>query len=126
MSLLRQGRWFVAVGIVQWLVDWGAMVALSHLGVSVVAANVSGRVCGALLGFWLNGAITFANDDAAPRWPQALRYVALWGCNTVLSTFGVATVASICGLRWAWLAKPVVEGVLAIGSFLASKHWVYR
>lgn len=126
MSVLREGRWFIAVGVAQWLVDWAAMVALSHAGMSVAAANVAGRVCGALLGFWLNGMITFARDDGASRWRQALRYVTLWCCNTVLSTFGVSTVASAFGLRWAWLAKPLVEGALAVISFLASRHWVYR
>ncbi|MBC6942932.1 MAG: GtrA family protein [Xanthomonadales bacterium] len=126
MSLLRQGRWYIAIGIAQWLLDWGALVALSHAGVAVAVANVAGRVAGASLGFWLNGAITFAREDAAPRWRQALRFGVLWGSNTLLSTLGVTWVATAFGLSWAWLAKPLVEGLLAIGSFVVSRHWVYR
>ena len=126
MSLLRQGRWFVLVGAAQWVVDWSAMVLLSHAGVGVVRANLAGRVCGALLGFWLNGSITFARDDASPRWRQGLRYVVLWCVCAALSTTGVATIASMFGLGWAWLAKPLMDGLIAIGSFLVSRHWVYR
>jgi len=29
-------------------------------------------------------------------------------------------------LRGAWIGKPLVDATLAIGSFLASRHWVYR
>jgi len=126
MSLLRQGRWFVLVGAMQWAVDWSTMVLLSHVGVGIVRANIAGRVCGALLGFWLNGRITFAREDASSRWRQAPRYIVLWCVCAALSTAGVAMVASEFGLGWAWLAKPLVDGVIAIGSFLVSRHWVYR
>lgn len=126
MSLLRQGRWYIVIGVAQWLLDWATLVGLSHAGLDVVVANVCGRMAGALLGFWLNGAITFARDDAGPRRRQALRYLVLWCGNTVLSTFGVTAVAAAFGVRSAWLAKPLVEGALAIGSFLVSRHWVYR
>ena len=45
MSLLRQGRWFVLVGAAQWVVDWSAMVLLSHAGVGVVrSASDTGGV----------------------------------------------------------------------------------
>lgn len=126
MSLLRQGRWYVLIGVAQWLLDWGLLVGLSQLGVEVAQANIAGRVGGAVLGFWLNGSITFASGDTGPRWRQLLRYVALWTANTLLSTLGITVVAASFGLAWAWLAKPLVEGALAIGSFLASRHWVYR
>ena len=126
MSLLRQSRWFVLVGAMQWIVDWSAMVLLSHAGVDVVRANIAARVCGAMLGFWLNGSITFAREDAPSRWRQALRYIVLWCVCAAISTTGVATVAGMFGLGWAWLAKPLVDGLIAIGSFLVSRHWVYR
>lgn len=126
MSLLRQGRWFATVGGVQWLVDWCVMFVLSHSGVPVAYANIAGRICGALLGFWLNGRITFARDDRDPRWRQLVRYVVLWCVTTTLSTLGVSALNAAFGLRGAWIGKPIVDGVLAIGSFLASRHWVYR
>lgn len=126
MSLLRQGRSFVLVGIAQWLLDWAVMVVLSHAGVAVPAANVAGRLSGAALGFWLNGSITFSRDGSAPGWRQFARYVLLWCATTLLSTSAVTAIDAAHGLRWAWLAKPLVDGMLAIGSFLASRHWVYR
>lgn len=126
MSVLRQGRWFAAVGGAQWLLDWGVMFALSHSGVSIPQANVAGRICGALLGFWLNGSFTFAQGDRRPGWRQLGRFAALWGANTVLSTAGVSAIHAAFGLHGAWLGKPLVDAALAIGSFLASRHWVYR
>ena len=55
MSLTRQARHYLLIGGVQWLVDWGVMVGLSHWGMPVEPANVAGRISGALLGYWLNG-----------------------------------------------------------------------
>jgi putative flippase GtrA len=126
MSLLRQSRHFILIGIVQWLVDWGVMVALSRAGVPVAAANIAGRVSGALLGFWLNGSITFAGEGRGPGWRQLGRYVLLWCANTALSTGAVSVINATFGLHGAWIGKPLVDGVLAVGSFLASRHWVYR
>ncbi len=126
MSLLRQGRSFLVVGVLQWLADWSVMFVLSRAGVPVAVANIAGRVVGALLGFWLNGNYTFARDGRRPGWRQLGRYVLLWCVNTVLSTAGVSAIDALFGLRGAWLGKPLVDGALALGSFLASRHWVYR
>ena len=49
MSWLRQGRHFILVGLAQGLLDWCVMVALSHLGLAIIFANVAGRISGALL-----------------------------------------------------------------------------
>lgn len=126
MSLLRQGRAFAAIGVLQWLVDWGVLVMLSQLGVAIAYANLAGRVCGALLGFSLNGRITFAREGATTGWPQFVRYVLWWALSACLSTGAVTALDALFGLRGAWLGKPLVDGALAIGSFLISRHWVYR
>ena len=65
MTLGRHARHYLLIGGVQWLVDWGVLVLLSHWGMAVEPANVAGRVAGALLGYWLNGKLTFAGDDTA-------------------------------------------------------------
>ena len=126
MSLLRQGSHYIAIGLLQYVVDWGVMVTLSHFGLAVEIANVAGRVSGAVLGFWLNGRITFAGDETTLGRTQLQRFVLLWLCTTALSTWAVGAVENAAGLRWAWLAKPAVELLLAGMSFLASRHWVYR
>lgn len=126
MSLLRQGSHYVAIGILQYIVDWGVMVSLSHLGMSVEIANVAGRVSGAVLGFWLNGRITFADENARLGPQQLRRFVLLWLVMTGLSTWAVGSVADLAGLGWAWAAKPAVELLLACISFMVSRHWVYR
>ena len=126
MSLTRQGRHYLAIGIVQWLVDWGVMVALSHAGLVVEAANVAGRISGALLGFWLNGRITFAGEDTMVGRRQFGRFAMMWIFTTLLSTWAIGEIEEAVGLHWTWLAKPGVEIVLGALGFLLSRHWVYR
>jgi len=126
MSLLRQGSHYIAIGLLQYVVDWGVMVTLSHFGLPVEMANVAGRVSGATLGFWLNGRITFANESGTLGRRQLQRFLLLWLIMTALSTWAVGAVENTAGLQWAWLAKPGVELVLAAVSFTVSRHWVYR
>ena len=126
MSLPRQGGHYVVIGGVQWLLDWGVMVGLSALGLPIEAANVAGRVCGAMLGFWLNGRITFAGDDTEVGPRQLRRFILLWLCTTTASTIAMHYIDAMAGLKWAWLAKPVVDMALGLTGFLVSRHWVYR
>ncbi len=126
MSLGRHARHYLLIGGVQWLLDWGVLVLLTHLGMAVVPANILGRIAGALLGYWLNGKLTFAGEDTAIGRTQLLRFVAMWLCTTAISTWSLGSINAAVGLKWAWLAKPAVEGVLGVFGFLLSRHWVYR
>ncbi len=126
MSLLRQGTHYVLIGLLQLLLDWAVFVAGTALGVPVPVGNIAGRVAGALLGFWLNGRITFARDGARLGWHRFARFAVVWTLMTVLSTWLVALVAHRLGLEWAWLAKPLVEGGLAAVTFFLWRHVVYR
>lgn len=126
MSLTRQGRHYLTIGLLQWLLDWGVMVGLSHMGMPVEPANVAGRISGALIGFWLNGRITFAGDETAIGRRQFARFLAMWVLSTVLSTWSLGAINRAVGLKWAWLAKPGVELLLGAAGFLLSRHWVYR
>ncbi len=126
MTLGRQGSHYLAIGIVQWLLDWGVMVGLSHLGMPVRQANVVGRISGAMLGFWLNGRITFAGDETRIGRTQFLRFLAMWLVMTLVSTVAIGAIDDYLGLKWAWIAKPAVELVLGMMGFMISRHWVYR
>lgn len=126
MSLSRQGRHYLLIGGVQWLLDWAVMVGLSHLGLIVELANIAGRISGAMLGFWLNGKVTFAGEDTAVGRVQLRRFVLMWLCTTTASTFLMGHIDDVFGLHWAWLAKPAVELVLGLVGFLLSRHWVYK
>lgn len=102
------------------------MVGLSHLGLPVEPANVAGRISGALLGFWLNGRITFAGDDNDMGHRQFGRFVLMWLLTTVISTAALGAIDDAVGLKGAWVAKPAVELVLGGIGFMLSRHWVYR
>ena len=126
MNLRRQGRHFLMVGALQWLLDWGVTVWLSHLGMLIEAANLTGRVSGAMLGYWLNGKFTFAGEDTTLGRVQFQRFAVLWLCTTAASTLAIGAIDDTLGLRWAWLAKPLVEAALGLVGFVLSRHWVYR
>ena len=126
MSLGRHARHYTFVGAIQWLVDWGVMVGLSHLGLAIEPANVCGRISGALLGYWLNGKVTFASDDTEVGRTQLRRFVLMWLCTTAISTWAMGHIDEWFGRGWAWLAKPGVELVLGMAGFVLSRHWVYR
>lgn len=127
MNIARQGISFLFVGGCLVLVDWGAFVILTTLGVAPGVANVTGRISGALLGFVANGWVTFGTmGDRRLGRHRFMRFVIVWTALTLLSTYFVILIADYLGLRMAWLAKPLVEGCLAAVSFFLSRHWVYR
>lgn len=127
MSLFRQGSAYIVIGLVQLLLDWLVFVATTALGLPVVPANIAGRLAGMLLGFWLNGRYTFATGEGHRLgWRRFARFFTLWLLLTAASTLLVAAADHALGLRYAWLAKPVVEGGLAVVSFLLMRYVVYR
>ena len=126
MGLVRQGRYYLLIGVLQWLLDWGVMVGLSHGGMAIEPANVVGRISGALLGFWLNGRITFTEDQHHMGRKQFARFALMWLVTTAVSTWAVGSIDDWLGLQWAWLAKPAVEVVLGVLGFLLSRHWIYK
>lgn len=127
MGMLRQGGTFLLVGMLQLLLDWGVFVAATALGVAPAPANVAGRIGGAMLGFWLNGRVTFAQDgNARLGWRRFSRFLVLWLLITTLSTVSIVLIEARLGLQQAWLAKPLVEGALAVVSFFLWRHVVYR
>lgn len=127
MNLIRQGSSYLIIGLVQLGLDWAVFVAVTALGMPVMPANLLGRVCGMLLGFWLNGRFTFANDGQQRLgWHRFLRFAALWAAMTAISTVLLSMAAEQLGLRNAWLAKPLVEGGLAGLSFVLMRTFVFR
>ena len=122
----RQGRDYLIVGLLQWLLDWGVVVSLTHIGLPVAPANVLGRITGALLGFWLNGKLTFAGDRNTIGAAQFQRFMVMWVTTTLLSTWVLTQVDDLFGLRWVWLGKPAIELALGAVGFLLSRYWIYR
>lgn len=125
--LARQGLGYGLVGGLVLLVDWAIFVSCSALGAATIPANLAGRVVGALLGFWLNGTQTFRDSNGARLgWERFGRYAATWAVLSALSSLAMFMIDRAGGLGLAWLAKPVVDGILALLAFLLSRTWIYR
>ncbi|QII30525.1 GtrA family protein [Stenotrophomonas maltophilia] len=127
MTLVRQGSSYIVIGLVQLLLDWLVFVGSTALGLPVAPANILGRLAGMLLGFWLNGRYTFAAaGQQRLGWKRFARFLLLWTLLTAASTLLVTAADHALGLQYAWLAKPLVEGGLALVSFILLRHVVYR
>lgn len=125
LKLLKQSMGYSLVGGAQFLLDWGVLVGLTALGMPASPANVVGRFAGAALGYWANGRVTFPDSRSSSR-RRVLRFALLWLLMTILSTFAIHTIAAHGSLAKVWLLKPLVEGALAVLTFFACRHWVYR
>lgn len=126
-NLLRHGLGYGSVGILQLLADWFCFVVASAAGIDVLFSNIIGRAVGAILGFWLNGAITFRDENGGRLgWRRLSRYIFSWSMMLVLSTLAVNWVKNFSGLKAAWLVKPVIDAGLALIGFLISRYWIYK
>ena len=126
-ALIRQGTSFVIVGLIQLALDWAVFSALYALGLAVTPANIVGRLSGACLGFWLNGVATFRDDAGARLGRQRLwRFILVWLALTGISSVLMQEVALRLGAHAPYLAKPVVEAIMAVFSFLLARHYIYR
>jgi putative flippase GtrA len=126
-KLFRQLLSFGAVGFLQIAIDWFTFVVLTLGSAPAAAANVVGRVVGAVLGYWLNGKWTFkTNGQSSLSRTALLRFIVTWLVTTAMSTLIVLIVDRAHGLHWAWLVKPVSDALLAAFGFTLSKFWVYR
>ena len=126
MSLRRHLGGYAVIGLAQWLLEYGLMLVLSQWVMPVEPANVIGRLCGAVLGFWLNGKLTFAADDTHVGRHAAMRFLVMWIALTVLNTWIVAHLDDAFGLRMAQLLKPGADLLSGGIGFLLSRHWVYN
>ena len=125
--LARQGLSYGAVGLLALAVDWGCFVLLTWCGMVTIPANFLARLSGAGITYTLNGVVTFRGDQGSRLgWNRFARYAIAWILVTAVSTVAMQVIHASAGMRWAWLAKPVVEVALAGVSFLAYRHWIYK
>jgi putative flippase GtrA len=123
--MAREMVGYAIVGLTQLAVEWGLFVAATALLVPVPVANVAARIAGASLGFWLNGRFTFARSGAVLDRRALLRFATSWAALTVVGTVAVTAIEAAAGLRATWVAKPVIDVLMAGVGFLASKYWIY-
>lgn len=127
---MRQPALFVLAGGLQYLLDATLFGLLTAAGWPTTAANVSSRVTAATMGFVVNRYWTFEQrNETFRRLVNSLaRFTVLFVVMTALSTVSLIMLEASFGndVGQKVLYKLGVEAVLAILSFLVSKHWVFR
>ena len=118
---------YVLFGLLQLALDTAVFVLLTSMGMAVLSANVLGRLCGAVLGFTLNGRFTFADGGRSLTGRAAFaRFTLLWLTLTLVGTGVLMLVEQRLGLVQAWFSKPVLEALMAVAGFFGLKYFVFR
>jgi putative flippase GtrA len=130
--MTRQLLLFLSVGLLQYGIDALLFGLLFFLGVPVAPANLLARGGAAVVGFKVNGMLTFRDQRGRRGWgpTHGLRFLALWSGMTAVSTVLMLISEHLVesqGLRAEWIlgAKILIEALLALVSFALSKWWVY-
>ena len=126
--LPADGEWvrialFLAVGGAQFVFDAGLFILLTYWGMVPFWTNLLTRFSAAMLGFLLNGKLTFRQSRLGRE--QLFRYALLWVFLTLLSTGAVVAIGQVAGVRAAWGMKVLVEILLAVLSFMLMRRWVF-
>ncbi|WP_223483276.1 GtrA family protein [Stenotrophomonas sp. OVS01A] len=129
--VVRQLVLYGVVGGAQLLLDYAVFVGLTAAGLAVISANLIGRVSGACVGYFLNRHITFAGigqdrRQASHERGRMIRFAIAWVGLTFLGTAALELLAANVDLKATWVAKPVIDGLLAVFGFVLSRHWIYR
>ena len=122
-DLRRQVLWYTFVGVLQLIVEWFFFVAFTTFGTPFALANVVARTLSALLGFSVNGTITFKSKLKAVL---LVRFMIAWIPLTLVDTLAVSVLGTFGGLGVAWLVKPLVDSFISVLSFLVARHCVFR
>lgn len=126
-SPVRQVLSYLLIGGTQFLLDWAMFSLLHWLGLPASPANLIGRASAAVVGFYLNGRFTFAEQGEGKLGGQRFaRFVFAWILMTALSTILVQACVWLWPGPLVYLAKPAIEILLAFLNFFVLKWFVYR
>lgn len=127
MSVSRQFLSYLLIGGTQFLLDWAMFSLLFWLGMPATPANLAARASAAIVGFVLNGRITFADGEGGKLGKRRfVRFVSAWLVMTAVSTGLVQAAATFWPGPFVYLAKPAIEAGLAVVNFFVLKWFVYR
>ena len=128
---MKQLRRFLGIGLFQYVLDVFLFFVLFSVFQYSVLVNFASRAVAAVAGYYLNGLFTFRVGSEVRSGYRKANFLVLWSLLTVLSTLLLALVKFLAE-RNGWnleviaLAKPMVEAILFLLSFVLQKHWVFR
>ena len=130
-STPKQLSVYIAVGILQYIIDVTLFIILFSLFGFPVLFNITSRAIAAVTGYYLNGIVTFKVGQTIGAKKRKLRFLMLWIGMTVLSSMAI-TMISYLSEKNGWppkmisISKPLIEAALFLLSFLFQKLWVFN
>ncbi len=125
--MTKQFLVYLLVGGIQYVMDIAIFSGLT-LFISTEIANVTSRGTTALVGYWLNGKMTFKTEGRNRIHLMGFqRFLMVWLLMTLISTFLIGLMVSHYQLSWevAIAVKLIVEVVLVVFNFLLQKRYVF-
>lgn len=121
----RSVAWFIAVGCTAATVHFGAVVALVQVcGVPPLAANVAGWMLALGVSTIGHLRLSFAHQQA-PATRAAGRFFAVSAVGFSVNEAVYAALLGWSGIGYR-LALAVTLVVVAVGTYLLSRHWAFR
>ncbi|MCW0199754.1 GtrA family protein [Sphingopyxis sp.] len=122
IAAMRRSRFlrFLAVGVVNTLVGYLLFAALIALGAPPLSGVMASTALGALFNFGSIGHLVFRNTDVA----LLPRFLGVYAGQCAVNS-GLLMMLGVLGLG-SLLAQLLLIPWLAVGTYLAMRHFVYR
>ena len=106
-------------------VDFSAMIALVHLGLTPVAGTAIGATCGAVTNFALGRHWIFPADAPARVHRQAVRYAIVSAASLGLNTLGEFVMHDLLRVQYV-VARLIVAVVVSLSwNYPLQRAWVF-
>lgn len=112
---------FIAIGVLNTLIDFAVLIALTQAGLGIVLANIIATSVALTFSFVMNRRFTFRSEGN--RWAEALKFLAvtlfgLWVLQTLV-------LVVLTGMFEMWFDEPVALVGAKIAATIVSTVWNY-
>lgn len=114
---------YIGVQLLAYVVDMGGFIALTHLDVPPLWANVSSKVLAGLFAFLAHRAFTFEGSTQHAATGQAMRYWLLLALNIPLSSGVLAALMMVVDSPF--LSKFMADALCVVLTYWLSRKFVF-
>jgi putative flippase GtrA len=125
-SITSQSTRYILVGLGVFICDYLTFAVMSNLtDENYLLSNVTGRLIGAIIGFFLHKHITFTWDQKDGVMRQVMSYLLLFATNVFVSTFSLWVVVEYFEMN-SLISRLLIDVCIIILTFSFSRLFVYR